>query len=1241
MVNRSKTPRSLGEGDTGTSKEKDIDQVYCVVLHVVEAINFIGRDGERETIVMNAALNTVDFEVEGTPSATAETIIFNSNCIWECDMAGIKRIKTDHRPVKLTFFACSKQLQRKPIGNVLLPVRGLPVLTTTSNNNPVQLKMIWHKLICTSTEYRSHKPEVLLMLAIIKKSILHAKDFEPLLQVSHIKQPPPAPIIKSPGHSITASMLQSQANVYVQSLVQLGLLQVGNDPLIDCDIIEVKLQFKKLKNLSKLLKSLSQGKEPANSINLVFDFVGNVTSIELKTNDSDAYMLSDELGLRFKSSLQSMRLYFQRIFYLPINMYVHGAAIANYRMDFGKLLPADSYFLENRKFERHGCLTFNRFGRTDSSRDIKPQLEYSFSVELKAIYSRPEQSVPYDPEAPFVLTKEQQQQPSEFEQPKPDNKSFKELVPENEGLPLTEVQNSGDPVCMGRDFPRRKKLSSQIQNEFGQDTEEGLVRRFSSTVARKSIETKKISNSLFQYSSESNAECLAIYENQQFDNDKSSNEQESSQGTQEQSMADGKENVKALNNVERNESNSMEKPQVPSKRAKMNSKSSSKSNPEEMVAVEPTPSMEQLTKLLGQEVEKLTKSVEIIENRSQQDLRKARKMEIEEDPFESDSTLCAFRPQRHQRKSSKMELPASQDSSATSISHKHSKERKERRRCSGQERYVQEIVDETETSMEHGSLPADFPVSSTYRVKVKHSDLDVSECDVFKVHRGKRKSKSDEQLSKLKESNSQKVFAKPKSAKARDKISTTELSLRARWVEVNKEQAQALDETEKFIQQTCRDEFRKVQQEDKQELLVESKRNIRKVRSRKLRIQREVYSDSNSNSNSDSNSLHAENAKEKYVESAENSVSESSVHGISSQSSDQRIDRIIKKMKVSKTTIQEEKYEPDKLLKKKSSRKIPIETSVESSEQMEESVQSQPKKKVQQTRSKPVIQQQSEDDLKSMGTLVDLKSSNNALRQSSSRKSLERTSYMSALNQFCSPNNVSEKVNAWRQHQIQLFEEELACKEQQYRKDLEQMEDQGGTLVRGQGVSHKGTIIDYEAKFKELEQHINQLQKEIDEQVRLFANRSQEMRQENKQLEREKLMLKERIFHMEMQMHELRGKAKAPDDRDLNHILKEMRSQNDRFMELSKEKDRYKKQWRRSAKEVNELKRALTKKNVLEEPLISSEFPFDLREILTKNEEDFEREFGKIRHANGSPSFLVKSLTESADYASGDDSGNL
>lgn len=110
--------------------------------------------------------------------------------------------------------------------------------------------------------------------------------------------------------------------------MQLGLLQVGNDPLVDCDIIEVVLQFKQIKNVQKFVRSVYHGKlDDVETVLLMFDFVGNVTNIELKFNLTDTYTLNDVLGLRFKSSLRSIRLYFQRIFYLPINMYVNGSSI--------------------------------------------------------------------------------------------------------------------------------------------------------------------------------------------------------------------------------------------------------------------------------------------------------------------------------------------------------------------------------------------------------------------------------------------------------------------------------------------------------------------------------------------------------------------------------------------------------------------------------------------------------------------------------------------------------------------------------------------------------------------------------------------------------------------------------------------------------------------------------------------------------------------------------------------------
>lgn len=209
--------------------------------------------------------------------------------------------------------------------------------------------------------------------------------------------------------------------MYVQSLVQLGLLQVGNNPLVDCDIIVVVLQFKQLKNVNRLVRSVCHGKE-VNTVLLMFDFVGNVTNIELKLNDSDCYMLDDVLGLRFKSSLQSIQRYFQRIFYLPINMYINGTSIgkyrldrslvihtealhymyfliASYRMDFGALMPSDKFFMGSRKYEHSGSFTFNRLGKVPSARETKPIMDFTFSVDIEEVcwrqHKQPDQEQVY------------------------------------------------------------------------------------------------------------------------------------------------------------------------------------------------------------------------------------------------------------------------------------------------------------------------------------------------------------------------------------------------------------------------------------------------------------------------------------------------------------------------------------------------------------------------------------------------------------------------------------------------------------------------------------------------------------------------------------------------------------------------------------------------------------------------------------------------------------------------------
>ncbi|XP_050744841.1 uncharacterized protein LOC108026345 [Drosophila biarmipes] len=856
MVKRYKGSRSVGASDGVSASSKDSDQVYCVLLHVVEAINFVGRDAiEREQIVMNAALNTVDFEVEGTHST--EKIIFNSNCIWECDMAGIKRIKTDHRPVKLTFYACrGGGADRKTVGSLLLPIRGLPVLSTSGSQNSPHLKMFWHKLICISSEFRSHKPEVLLMLAIIKKSILHTKDFDHLMQFTEVKSPPTPPM-QSPGHSITASMLQSQANVYVQSLVQLGLLQVGNDPLVDCDIIEVVLQLKQLKNVSRLVKSLNQGRDPG-SVILVFDFVGNVTNIELKLNESDSYILNDVLGLRFKTSLRSMRLYFQRIFYLPINMYMNGTAIANYRMDFTNLLPPDNYFSDKQKYTTNGSFSFNRFGRTDSGREPKPPLmEYTFSVDVKTIYSHQGQEAaePTPSVASGVI-----REPKDRKNPAETSLSLKAASVNslNVGAELSASEGSyrssppednheSDGLA---DLPkaqiRRKKSTRLSSGEclLESEDEQYLGQRFSASVVREGLNidkseeapvSKPKENEHLSGESETDSASIKFSKKEIKDQRKPTRKSTAEESPRHNTPLPGKPKIKCHGSKELIRDSSQLKTKQPT---------------------DPSPILEELD---PENFEELT-SLDLFELEEKRQAKEAELESLRRQKINAESPLQMQMDRKiRNTKMTDIEVEGSNkhenttdDVLSKSSSKLISEQKKSKHRLKAESHTELNVVPLTEESLsvlrnqalhkkqvekmifieesyerseEDPSYGHELPQKrNSYREKLRKeprsprtvksldcmdTDLETDLSSLIVRSKGKTTSKliTEELEDFEKTSTSTQGSRRPKTSKG-------DLNLRARWVEVNKAQSQALGETEKFIQETCRAELDEVLYED-------------------------------------------------------------------------------------------------------------------------------------------------------------------------------------------------------------------------------------------------------------------------------------------------------------------------------------------------------------------------------------------------------------------------------------------
>ncbi|XP_067647600.1 kinectin isoform X2 [Eurosta solidaginis] len=222
------------------------------------------------------------------------------------------------------------------------------------------------------------------MLVIVKKNLIENGQFEAFLG----KKKGIINGALSPKNSETSLMLQSQNNVYVQLLEQVGLIQVGNNPDVDCDIFNVALTFKHLKNLKKLLEPEKSYSHVTSNFVFHYDFLGSASQLEMILNPSDSYTINEKIFLSFKSSLKSLRTYFQRIFYVPITLSLNGTIVASYRIDFSKLLPEDTFFNTNKNFSKTGSFCIDRLCKPLSPRVAKPSVDYLFSMQLVTSFSK-------------------------------------------------------------------------------------------------------------------------------------------------------------------------------------------------------------------------------------------------------------------------------------------------------------------------------------------------------------------------------------------------------------------------------------------------------------------------------------------------------------------------------------------------------------------------------------------------------------------------------------------------------------------------------------------------------------------------------------------------------------------------------------------------------------------------------------------------------------------------------------
>ncbi|XP_043070788.1 uncharacterized protein LOC6563527 isoform X2 [Drosophila grimshawi] len=1246
-----------------------MEHTYCVVLHVVEAINFYGREmreaERREQIIMTAALNTVDFEVEGTPSSTAETIVFNSNCIWECDMAGIKRIKTDHRPVKVIFYSCNNS-ERKTIGSLLLPLRGLPIHGVGGNNCPLQLKMFWHKLICVNNEFRSHKPEVLMLLAIIKKSLLHTKDFKHLMAFN--EKQARTPPLQSPGNSITSNMLQSQANIYVQLLVQLGLLQVGNDPLVDCDIIEVVLQFKQVKNVNEFVRSLFNGKEDkedkVTNVQLMFDFVGNVTKIDLKLNKSDSYALSDVLGMRFKSSLRSIRLYFQRIFYLPINMYINGTSIANYRMDFGKLLPSDDYFVENQKYVHRGSFAFERFGRLGSARELKPIMDFTFTVDVLEVKGGQQDKQPGEQQ--LELQKEQ------LDLQSVGSKAFIHEVPDARGQEnMTNWQSNAEKhytsevasvhsLNVGAELSaseesvsessptRRRKFTRLLANNPVQDDAQQLCNDqvYASNQMTRVLSPRRVPED------EQDDDFVDLPEELSLDSDMSDTygtvekprklKTNSVAFVERQPIQNTARNEKNFNNSEYIDSHNdqlelkvdetttpvnvqeqmqLKPSQMPKIRRKATFNNADKYEIDDSNNDDSWSQLEKESEILPPPQEAKQGHRRVIKPKAIQEIKELITLKsLSDESDEMDSNRLAATHSKlivkKTRKTTTTTIKKLSENEALSVKpNKKNALRKEDVELIPNELNTLKALPRNRFMPSVDSLNADEIVRKPRKRIVVDPLLDVdsvteSEEQIQFLQNPPNKCKNkSKHVAQAETKICETVLTRKAPKVTRTAMSKNDLSLCARWVQVSKEQTKVLQGTEMYINATC-------------------------------------TVDPGANYNGEQTSAESCPPLTQRINIECNSELESSVGSCfieKPQFYPREVKRQAKQLRPKTNRVKD-------LTQLRTERVEIMLTSEMDSTELEEdnSVQKTAKRAVhksslqdfldaEETIAENLRQSQNlannDDRLNQMQFVkaapdadsIEFESSAKAkihLKKCTTKATAINHSNQDVIGNPCSSakrdrsqvktdaqtkSGDAAKVHTKCSHHVTNMDVRYNPGQQQPRITQQQ--------PMGKLNSHCGKESDYASKFSLMEQHIAVLEQHL----RNFESRTLQMQEENSKLSLEKSQLKERVLRMELHIAQLGQQSR--NGQELQQLLNEIRVQNVRYQDMSKAKDQYKRQWRRCAKQVHTLKLALYEKNLQEEYQKLSEGGLNLKTVLTQDAVEFEREYGRYRRSDAELSF--------------------
>lgn len=295
-------------------------------------------------------------------------------------------MKMENLPVKIDCYKLKNfrgnvnDASKEHIGYIIVPVRNIPIYPMIK---AIQVKPRWLKIIGLNKEWRNHHPELLLNVMITEKAYLTTD--KSVMMSSHGLESGDSIVVEE---NPSPCMLTSQRGIFIRLLQEEGLLQVGNIDT-DCDIFVVKILIKNIKFLDSVVGDVSDVCSDRSNREFYINYMllGNPHIRTLEKKFNRIHQIQEKISINFRSSLRSLKEYFEQIFFIPIEVFLSTRRIGTTEIRLrNHILTTDlNEFVKKfpKCYEFDGTSDIQVPSSADAGKDL-PIMEYKVVIQYRA-----------------------------------------------------------------------------------------------------------------------------------------------------------------------------------------------------------------------------------------------------------------------------------------------------------------------------------------------------------------------------------------------------------------------------------------------------------------------------------------------------------------------------------------------------------------------------------------------------------------------------------------------------------------------------------------------------------------------------------------------------------------------------------------------------------------------------------------------------------------------------------------